>query len=197
MKQVPRIPRRISSRRISTCTYTDRIPDNLLLEPIEYIFADHCRQMDMCCALEELAERTNSSPPDPQTAQAILVSLENDLNMHVVDEEMDLFPHLSARALPEDHFPELLRLLSTEHERDHALVDEICDGLHRIVRGKPLKKPEKFRRAVGMFAEIHLSHLNWENAVVLPLARRCLTGEELKSMGRAMAARRGITYPEE
>jgi len=180
-------------RSISTCAYTDRIPDNLLLEPIEYIFADHCRQMDMCCALEELA---NSSPPDSQTAQAILVCLENDLHMHIVDEEMDLFPYLSARALPEDRFPELLRLLSTEHERDHALVDETCDGLHRIVRGKPLKNPEQFRRTAGTFAEIHLSHLNWENAVVLPLARRCLTVEELESIGRAMAARRGITYPE-
>ncbi|MCK5575022.1 MAG: hemerythrin domain-containing protein, partial [Sphingomonadales bacterium] len=162
------------------------------MEPIEYIFADHCRQMDMCCALEELAERTNSSSPvsssspDSNTAHAILVSLENDLNMHIVDEEMDLFPHLSARTLPEDHFPELLRLLSTEHERDHALVDEICNGLRRIVRGDTLKNPEQFHRTAGTFAEIHLSHLNWENAVVLPLARRCLTGEELKSMGRTM-----------
>lgn len=182
---------------VSIGAYTERIPDNLLLEPIEYIFADHCRQRDMCCALKELAARISSSPVYPQMPQDILNALEDDLSMHIADEEMDLFPRLRACALPEDHFPELLRLLDMEHERDGALADEVRDGLVHIIRGDTLKNPERFRYAAITFAEIHLSHLNWENAVVLPLARRRLTEEELKNMGRTMAARRGKTYPED
>lgn len=186
---------------MSTGAYMEPIPNNLLLEPIEYIFADHYRQADMCAALEELADRVGSmppdqqtAPPDQQTAQAILISLDRELSLHIADEEVDLFPRLSARALPEDHFPELEHLSKKEHERDSALVDEVRVGLGRLAQGKPLKKPESFRRAASSLAKTRLSHLDWENTVLLPLARRRLTDEDLKDMSRTMTARQSAAH---
>jgi len=46
-----------------------------------------------------------------------------------------------------------------------------------------------------MLSEIHLSHLNWENTVVLELARLRLNPDDLRAMAKNMAARRGITLP--
>lgn len=175
--------------------FMERIPDNVLLEPIDYIFADHCRQADMCEALRGFAAQHVNSVPDLNTAEKILQCLDVDLSLHIVDEEMDLFPRLRARALPEDHFPDLLRLLRKEHERDRALSDTVRNGLARIVQGEALKNPEQFRRAAMTLAASHVSHLNWENAVILPLARKRLTPDDLKAMGRTMASRRSIPYP--
>lgn len=178
-------------------SFMERIPDNVLLEPIEYIFADHCRQADMCETLREFAAQHGTSVPDLTTAERILHCLDVELNLHIADEEMDLFPRLRARALPEDHFPDLLRLLSKEHERDRALSETVRNRLARIVQGDPQGNPEPFRRAAVTLAASHLSHLNWENAVILPLARKRLTPDDLKAIGRAMALRRSIPYPGE
>ena len=44
------------------------------------------------------------------------------------------------------------------------------------------------------FAEAQRRHIAWENSLVLPLARKRLTAKDLETMGRNMAARRGIAY---
>lgn len=189
------MPDKKTKRPATICAYTERIPDNLLLEPIEYIFGDHFRQVDMCLALEGLAKMALSSPPDPETAQTIHYSLGSDLKAHLADEEVDLLPALSARAQPEDNFPKLLSLLHKEHVRDYALADEVLRELDGIIQGGALKNPEHFQRAASNLADFHLNHMHWENAVVIPLARRLLTSEDLEAMGRNMAKRRDIVYP--
>lgn len=173
----------------------EHIPDNVLLDPVDYLFADHCRQADMCEVLKGIAQRDSSPPLDPASAAAILQCLEVDLARHIEDEEHDLFPRLKGRAEPGDRFADILNLMDREHNRDRVLVGEVREGLGRLIEGKALKDPQSFIRAAEMLAEIHLSHLNWENAVVLPLARKRLTSEDLETIGRAMAARRGLNYP--
>lgn len=175
--------------------FKERIPDNVLLEPLEYIFADHCRQADLCEALKSFATNYSGAAPNQDMAAVILRCLDVDLSLHIADEELDLFPRLSNRALAEDNFAELLRMLDQEHERDGVLVDEVRAGFACIADGGTLDNPDQFRRAVMTLAATHLSHLNWENSVVLPLARKRLTAEDLDAMGRTMAARRSIAYP--
>lgn len=180
----------------------ERIPDNVLLEPIEYIFADHCRQRDMCTALQELAKQSKiyadkgvSNELGPEPAQRILDCLHHDLPLHIADEEQDLFPRLNAKAQPQDKIADILRLLSAEHERDHQLIKDVMDGLESIAASQPLDDPEGFRTAAEVFSASHLSHLHWENAVVLELARRRLDDEDKRAMSVSMAARRSIDLP--
>ena len=173
----------------------ERIPDNLLLEPIEYIFADHCRQRDMCGALKTLAKRSLSNEIEPEVAVVILDCLQRDLARHIEDEEQDLFPLLLKRAKAQDKFNDTLRLLGSEHLRDRELASEVILGLKQIAQGEPLQDPHGFRNAAEMLSEIHLSHLNWENTVVLELARLRLTADDQRTMAKNMATRRGITLP--
>jgi len=174
----------------------ERIPDNLLLEPIEYIFADHCRQRDMCGALKTLAKHSGSPETITEAAETILKCLQHDLALHIEDEEQDLFPRLSKRAKPEDKFDDTLHLLGREHLRDRELADEVIRGLKRLAVGEPLEDPQAFRTASEMLSEIHLSHLNWENTVVLELARLRLNPDDQREMAKSMAARRAIKLPE-
>lgn len=178
-----------------TNAFTERIPDNVLLEPVDYLFADHCRQADMCEALRCFVDHYFDAPSDPALAADILSCLDNELNLHIEDEEQDLFPRLRACSKPEDHFPELLRLIGREHDRDQSLASEVRAGLSDVVHNRPLADPDRFCRAATALAASHVSHLEWENAVVLPLARKRLSAQDLEDMGRAMAFRRSITYP--
>lgn len=173
----------------------ERIPDNVLLEPIEYLFADHCRQAILCDAIQNFAAHFFDTPPNPDRAAAILSCLEVDVNLHLADEELDLFPRLRTRAHADDHFPELLRLLNKEHGRDRTLAGEIGADLTRLAQKQPLEDPVRFCRSASALAASHLIHLEWENAVLLPLARLRLTNEDLNALGRTMAARRSIPYP--
>ena len=173
----------------------ERIPSNLLLEPIEYLYADHCRQMDMCRALQDLAQARDPLRKDPQIVAMIVYCLDNDLPMHIMDEEQDLFPHLRLRMLTDDGFEEILRLLDSEHDRDRVLVREVRGGLEKLSQGVPPEDLHAFRTAAQVLAQAHLSHLRWENAVVLTLARKRLTEDDQKVMGQAMAKRRNIPYP--
>lgn len=189
------MPSERSSRADEGDALAERIPDNVLLEPIEYLFADHCRQATLCEALNQFVAHFFDAPPNPDQAAAILCGFETDVSLHIADEEVDLFPRLRARAKAEDHLPELLRLLNKEHERDRALADEVCSSLGRIVQGQSLEDPDRFFRSASALTASHISHLEWENAVVLPLARSRLTNEDLNTMGKTMASRRSIPYP--
>ena len=174
---------------------TERIPDNILLEPIEYLFADHCRQAVLCDAIHHFVAHFFDAPPSSDRAAAILSCLEIEVSLHIADEELDLFPRLRARAQADDHFPELLRLLDKEHDRDRALAGEVCADLTRLAQDQSLEDPARFCRSASALAASHLSHLEWENAVLLPLARLRLTNQDLNALGKAMAARRSIPYP--
>lgn len=178
--------------------FAERIPDNVLLEPIAYIFADHCRFADMCDALNPFVAQRSSAPdlaPDLGFATAILKCLKTDIPLHIADEDINLIPLLSARVLDEDHFDEILRLLDQEQSHDRLPIDPVRDGFACFVRQDVLDTPDVFYRAVETFSSLLLNHIHWENTVVLPLARKRLTAQDLTTMGRAMAARRDIDYP--
>ena len=179
----------------SETDFLERIPDNLLLEPIEYMFADHCRQAEMCRVLERLAAGSFVALPSPEAAAAILQCLTDDVALHIEDEEVDLFPRLRVRAAPTDHVADILALMDREHHRDQLLADEVGEALACIAKGEPPENLDAFRSAAERLAEMHTSHLNWENVVVLPLARKCLTKDDHDAMARTMAARRGIPLP--
>jgi hemerythrin-like domain-containing protein len=173
----------------------EQIPENLFREPVEFILADHYRQRQVCDLLEDIA--CHAAPESERAAAALVLDyLERELPLHVADEEKDLFPRLRQRALPEDSVPDLLRLLGGEHARDETLARGLLAALRRIADGQPLNDPGTFRRLAGTFGETHRRHIAWENAFLLPLARRRLRPADMVDLGRAMAARRGIAYPD-
>ncbi len=173
----------------------ERIPDNLLREPVEFIFADHFRQRSLCATLDEMIAEPDA-PATHERATVALRYLQKELPHHIADEERSLFPLLAQRAQREDALDSLLALLSEEHGRDRDMAKALIAALRQIIAGQLSPKSDTFASAALAFAETQRRHLSWENAVILPLARRRLTADDMTSLGHDMAKRRSIQYPD-
>lgn len=169
----------------------EAIPENLLREPLDYISSDHFRQRTICKFLDDIAfDPTRSEVA--HLAAIVLTYLEQDLPHHIADEEQNLFPRLRERCLDSDKVDRLLAVLSEEHAKDDHLCTEILVGLRALSNGQNTRVDAGFVRAAAAFAETQRRHLAWEDEVLLPLARQRLTAEDLRDMGRSLAARRGV-----
>lgn len=164
-------------------------------DPIAFIRQEHDRQCDICDQLEGLVNALDQ-PPDQTRAKSIRRFLTEDLNRHIQDEEVDLFPALAERCKGYQLVDEILYQLASEHDLDKGLIDPILEGLTAITEGRAAHHPTRLVRSVRAFVETQHRHLAWENRVVLPMAERQLTGEDKQAIGRSMAARRGLTYPD-
>ncbi|MDJ0942377.1 MAG: hemerythrin domain-containing protein [Kiloniellales bacterium] len=164
---------------------------NDFLAPIDFILAEHYRQRLLCEGLAKLTESMELAPV-AALATRLRTFLDRDLRLHLEDEEKDLFPLLWQRAKPEDNVKDILDLLSDEHGRDEDLVDFLLEDLALLAGGAQLANPIRFLVNVREFAETQRRHLAWENALLLPVARRRLTEVDLAGLARSMAARRGI-----
>ena len=130
----------------------EAIPENLLREPIEYLFADHFRQQLICNLLDDIlsdfaAERV------PRLAAAVLAYLRTELPLHIADEEQDLFPCLRKRSLPADDLVVALELLLREHERDADFGRQLQVGLEALAQRRPLAELDRFLGLAAMFTE--------------------------------------------
>lgn len=170
------------------------IPDNLLREPVEYLFADHVRQRALCGMLGTLSEDGGAGVAFP-FAMA-LAYLEVDRVSHLADEEEGLFPRLRSRLPQDGATARLLDELEVEHQRDLARGAEIAAALRRLSEDGGERLTDELRASIKAFISGIMKHLTIEDEQVLPVARTCLTDDDLEEIGRAMADRRGIEYPD-
>jgi hemerythrin-like domain-containing protein len=161
----------------------EKIPENLLREPIDYVYADHYRQRTVCAMLDDLASDPCGEIASQKSA-ALLGYLENDLALHIADEDEDLFPRLKARARPEDGVDSVLEILAEEHESDIRRVPPLIAALRELVAGKRPADEKDFVRNAIVFAESQRHHLAWEHGIIMPLARKRLTRTDLTEIGR-------------
>ena len=133
--------------------------------------------------------------PDLGQVEMIRGFLAEDMNLHMQDEETDLFPALARRCKSHELVDEILFQLTSEHELDKGLIDPILDALREIVEGRAAQNTSRLARSVRAFVETQHRHLNWENRVVLPMAETHLTDADKQAIGRSMAVRRGLTNP--
>jgi hemerythrin-like domain-containing protein len=167
----------------------ESIPEDLLTSPLDYILAEHFRQRLVCNLLEQVIVET---PPNPDMAAELLRFLDEDLALHVADEEEDLFPMLRRKAHPEDDIGQVMDLLSAEHARDVALLPSVMKALERIRNDRPVAVKGKLARDIRAFARGQRRHLALENAVVIPVARLRLSNRDLAELGLCMSARRRL-----
>jgi hemerythrin-like domain-containing protein len=167
----------------------EAIPSELLRTPLEWFFAEHYRQRQLCLLIDDLSRRTVF---DGERIDAIAAFIRQDLPVHIIDEEEDLFPLLRRRCLPEDELERVLAILSADHKADlstAAQVLAILDAARAQRRAPGLDRDA--RAALAGFAAQERQHLALENAVVLPIARLRLTDADLHGLAARLAARRG------
>lgn len=172
----------------------DPIPDNLLREPVDYLYADHVRQRVLCGLLKTLAEGNDAGAGFPFAE--VLAYLEFDRGNHTADEEEDFFPRLRARLAGDGGIMQLLDALEAEHRRDLALGREIASTLRRLSEDGGEWLTDDFRASIAAFVSGTMKHLMVEDQRLLPIARASLTDDDIEEMGRSMARRRGIDYPD-
>ena len=84
--------------------------------------------------LVQLGEQLNTESA-PAKAASILDYLENQLPLHLADEEEDLFPLLKQRSPSDDGMISVLNLLCIEHRHDVECGRSLIEALRRIARG--------------------------------------------------------------
>jgi hemerythrin-like domain-containing protein len=157
-------------------------------DPLDFILYEHLRHRVMCNALDSLAEAEHF---EVSAVTRLAEFIRSDLSLHIADEEEVFFPMLRRRCLPEDEIGAALDRMNREHAEDRDLSAEvrIC-LLTAATERRPISAIAGAGEALRRFAQNQRRHMMLENAVLIPLARRRLSDEDMKQLGARLAARR-------
>jgi len=155
-------------------------PEIESLNPLNLILEEHDRQQVMCDRLEEIADGLPDSV-DLEKARHIAEILKFELPQHHRIEEKALFPVLMKYAVKEDNAGEIVSRLNEEHVVDESSAEELIELLEYLARGYSLENANMFGYMLRGFFENYRRHILWENSFILPLARRRLPEEGLRT----------------
>lgn len=164
------------------------VPLALLRVPLEFFVAEHLRQRQFLGFLEQV---TAAEALAIESATDIATFLRNDVALHIVDEEDDLFPLMRRRCPEEDEIENVLSVLA----RDHVAARQSADWMVNTVvatsdpSGTDIVLPS-LRAAAAEFIRRGRLHIALENAVLLPLARIRLRPADLAELSARMETRR-------
>ncbi|HQS99742.1 MAG: hypothetical protein B7Y26_11075 [Hydrogenophilales bacterium 16-64-46] len=162
--------------------------------PLDVLEACHARIAAQCDTLEKLLAHLPLRGADAQAqqaARAVMRYFDVAAVHHHDDEERNLFPLLEAANAP--GACELVEALTLEHDEQARLWRSLRSQLAAIAAGAGTVLDPVW---LGRFVASQRVHLAFENAHVLPLARAVLDPATLVRLGLAMAARRGVAYPD-
>ena len=161
-------------------------------DPLAMLAACHVRIRKQLATLARLERHLPEHGHDDDAraaARAILRYFDTAAIHHHEDEEASLLPRLLARA------PEA-RVLSERLLREHG---ELADRWRRlrpllsgIAAGRRAVLPPKL---VHEIAAAYHAHIEIEESELIPLAQEVLSADEVATIGREMAGRRGVAVP--
>lgn len=154
-------------------------------DPFEQLTRSHRRLEER---LADLSETARAEVLDEVAVRDVSEFLARQVQRHEEDEEKSLFPRLAT--LPE--LADVIAQIAKEHLAHHALHER----LERIVRAFDFAKPTAEHRAelttiADALEDAYRTHIDLEEAVVFPAARRTLGPRDLEAIGEEMQARRG------
>ncbi|MDO9387708.1 MAG: hemerythrin domain-containing protein [Thiobacillus sp.] len=160
--------------------------------PLAVLEACHGRIAKQCDTLDKLLAHLPVHGADAQAqqaARAVLAYFDTAAVHHHDDEERNLFPLLEQADAP--GVCDLVEALTQEHDELALLWRRLRVELKKIETGEASALDAALTHR---FIDLNRSHLEFENTHVLPLARQMLGAVEIERLGRAMAARRGVTF---
>jgi hemerythrin-like domain-containing protein len=160
-------------------------------QPLALLRACHTKILAHCELLEQLS--ANLGNPDKTkeiggAAHQVMKYFSTSVHQHHQDEETDLFPLLRRQSLK---LAELIHALGQEHRELDALWESIAADLRRP---QDIGDHAAFAERVHTFCELNRRHIRRENMEFLPRAESILSHRQLRDIGAAMAARRGVRY---
>jgi len=127
-----------------------------------------------------------------QAAHAVLRYFNDAAPLHHGDEEDDLLPQLEMTASGDDasQLHAILPKILEEHRQMEALWLALDRQLSRITNGQ---SAQLSGTDVAQFASLYEAHMQLEESVIAPMAKRLFSAEQMRQLGDAMQARRGIS----
>jgi len=153
--------------------------------PLDQIEFEHTQQLQLLAIFDRITT-SDDSRDMARSAPEVLTFLTQDLARHMEYEESALFPILKQRCRLSDDIELILNQLSYEHGLDRDLVDFLVTDLERISHGHHGSIPARFHINARAFIETQRRHIQWENRIVLPLARKRLTYSDLADLSKRM-----------
>ncbi|MFZ3042186.1 MAG: hemerythrin domain-containing protein [Thiobacillus sp.] len=159
--------------------------------PLAVLEACHGRIAKQCDTLDKLLAHLvhGADAQAQQAARAVLAYFDTAAVHHHDDEERNLFPLLEQAGAPGAR--DLVEALTLEHDELALLWRRLRVELLQIGSGAASALDAALTHC---FIALNRTHLEFENTHVLPLARQVLGAAEIERLGRAMAARRGVTF---
>ncbi len=164
-------------------------------DPLALLMSFHHQVLRFSWLLEhiarELPKRGNS--PDLQTAAGnVLECFDEAAALHHQDEDIDLLPLLLERTVgtgSEEKVAAWCERVRDEHSRVNDLWDDIRKDLLAIHSGTGERLCP-----VDRFADLERRHVAFEDGEIFLWASQVLSAEDKEKLGRAMAARRGVSW---
>lgn len=164
----------------------------LLANPLVFISEDHLRERQICAVMATLATVPTF---DRQTGLTVLRFLNEELNVHMRDEEEDLFPLLARRCTAEDAIEGAIARIKTDQAEAMRLLPDVRAALSGCLDTGCDLTAEDRAMLIGFSGHIR-RHLVAENAILLPIARARLTKADLARLSLQMLSRRGYQKKE-
>ncbi|MGI9384012.1 MAG: hemerythrin domain-containing protein [Methyloligellaceae bacterium] len=157
-------------------------------DPIALIEAEHACLLQLCDVLEQIADQLPNRVSRTE-AYFAAAHLKHGLLAHTNFEEQELFPLLRQRAFFEYPIRSILCQLEQEHEADESYAIEIAEELQIVATRGQARNGEMLGYMLRGFFISQRRHIQWENALLLPLARELLQPQDLARLSRRLAAR--------
>ena len=167
-------------------------------QPIAVLKHCHDRIRKQLATMEKLVPHLGAKGADAeaqQAAQAVLKYFGQAAPLHHEDEEHDLIPALQQTAQGADAatLQQLVPVILDEHRRMEQLwqglqsqLKDIADGSGSVLWGQDVRG----------FAELYRQHMEREEGLIAPMAKRLFSAEQMARLGAAMQRRRGLAPAE-
>ena len=165
--------------------------------PLELLCACHQRIVAHSDLLQWLAKHLSLHECDAeaqQVASYVLRFFDGAARHHHEDEDVDLFSHLreAAQGQNAERVALLVAELMAEHRAMEQAWEQLRESLELIAHGERVLLPQL---EVDRLCKLYRTHIALEEANLIPLAAMILGKSRLATIGRAMAARRGVKWP--
>ncbi len=163
-------------------------------QPIAVLKHCHDRIRKQIRTMQNLVSHTPKSGQDldmQQAACAVLRYFNSAAPHHHADEEQDLLPMLQrvAEGKDADLLQSLLPQIANEHQQMDAAWTVLDRQLQAISSGT---SGELSKADVMRFSDMYSAHMEKEETLIAPMAKRLFSSAQMHQLGNAMRARRGI-----
>ncbi|NJO55796.1 MAG: hemerythrin domain-containing protein, partial [Rhodospirillales bacterium] len=144
---------------------------------LDILAEEHALQRELCDLLEVIADGLPHRF-DRARATVAVSMLEGSLPTHTRLEEEALFPRLIVRLPVGDPVAASLELLKADHDRELAVLAEVTETLRRTIFDPTDLNGEALGYLLRGFFDRLRHHIELEDRIVMPTARRVLTAED-------------------